>query len=111
MIQTIKRLALLWAFAGAAAAQTPIVVHHIGPLTGVLAGSNQEALDGARMYLDGLNARGGIGGRPLRLEALDDGQDAKRSAQLPATPRHVFGVHATYPRHVGCGCITCPYQD
>lgn len=82
MIQTIKRLALLWAVAGAAAAQNPIVVHHVGPLTGVLAESNKEALDGARMYLDGLNARGGIGGRPLRLEALDDGQDAKRSAEL-----------------------------
>ncbi len=82
MLKTLKRFALSWAVAGAALAQTPIVVHHIGPLTGVLAGSNQEALDGARLYLDALNAKGGVGGRPVKLESLDDAQDAQRAAQL-----------------------------
>jgi branched-chain amino acid transport system substrate-binding protein len=74
-------LALLTA-AGPAAAQTPIVLHHIGPFTGVLAESNQEAITGAKLQLEQINARGGIGGRPLQLTTLDDGQDAKRSAQL-----------------------------
>ncbi|WP_201494290.1 ABC transporter substrate-binding protein [Rubrivivax sp. A210] len=63
-------------------AQAPIVVHHIGPFTGVLAGSNLEAITGARLFLDGLNARGGVGGRPVKLETLDDGQDAKKAAAL-----------------------------
>lgn len=68
--------------ASPAQAQSPIVVHHIGPLTGVLADSNKEALDGARLYLDGFNARGGVQGRPVRLQTLDDGQDPKRTKAL-----------------------------
>jgi branched-chain amino acid transport system substrate-binding protein len=79
-------LAGLWAglllAVAPAAAQSPIVVHHIGPFTGVLASSNQEAMAGARLHLDQVNARGGIGGRPVQLQTLDDGQDPKRSAEL-----------------------------
>ena len=73
----------LWlaAFSGGALAQ-PIVVHHIGPFTGVLAASNKEAIDGANLYFDALNARGGIQGRTLKLETLDDGQDPKRTKEL-----------------------------
>jgi ABC-type branched-subunit amino acid transport system substrate-binding protein len=58
------------------------VVHHIGPLTGVLAASNKESIDGARLYLDAFNARGGAQGRPVQLQTLDDGQDPKRSKEL-----------------------------
>ncbi len=54
-----------------------VVVHHIGPLTGVLAASNQE--DGTQLFLAGFNARGGLRGRPVQLRTLDDGQDPKRS--------------------------------
>ena len=71
----------VWLWAGAAAAQTPIVVHHIGPFTGVLAASNKESIEGARLYLDAFNARGGVQGRPVRLQTLDDGQDPKRSKE------------------------------
>ena len=70
-----------WAVVPAALAQLPVVVHHIGPLTGVLAASNKEATDGARLFLDGYNARGGLQGRPVRLEILDDGQDPKRTKE------------------------------
>lgn len=81
----IRFLLIAWLgllLATGARAQAPIVVHHIGPMTGVLASSNQEALLGARLYLDSLNARGGVGGRPVKLETLDDAQDAKKSAAL-----------------------------
>jgi len=64
------------------AAGTPIVVHHIGPLTGVLAASNGEALAGARLALEAVNEQGGVGGRPVQLQLLDDGQDPKRAAAL-----------------------------
>ena len=63
-------------------AQTPIVVHHIGPFTGVLAASNKESIDGARLFLDAYNARGGVQGRSVQLQTLDDGQDPKRSKEL-----------------------------
>ena len=68
--------------AAGAAAQTPIVVHHIGPLTGVLAASNKESLQGATIFLDALNARGGVQGRPVKIEVLDDAQDPKKSLVL-----------------------------
>ena len=62
--------------------QSPIVVHHIGPFTGVLAASNKESIDGARLFLDAYNARGGVQGRSVQLQTLDDGQDPKRSKEL-----------------------------
>ncbi len=81
----MKVLALLTAglvLALSAAAQTtPIVVHHIGPFTGVLAASNKESIDGAQLFLSALNARGGVQGRPVQLKTLDDGQDPKRSVE------------------------------
>ncbi len=61
---------------------SPIVVHHIGPFTGVLAVSNGEALAATRLYLDAFNASGGVQGRPVRLETADDGQDPKKSKEL-----------------------------
>jgi branched-chain amino acid transport system substrate-binding protein len=61
---------------------TPIVIHHIGPLTGSLAASNKESLAGAQLYLDALNARGGVQNRAVRLALLDDAQDPKRAAEL-----------------------------
>ncbi|MDP1901123.1 MAG: ABC transporter substrate-binding protein [Rubrivivax sp.] len=87
MFRILKGVLAGWLMAAmavmaAAAEGPPIVVHHIGPLTGVLAGSNGEALAGARLYLDHLNARGGIAGRPVRMDALDDAQDAKIAASL-----------------------------
>jgi branched-chain amino acid transport system substrate-binding protein len=77
-------LGLSIGLAGASLAQAgpPLVLHHIGPLTGVLAASNAEALQGARLHLAAVNARGGVGGRRIELQALDDGQDPKRSVAL-----------------------------
>ncbi len=78
----IGLVALGLALCSPARAQQPLVLHHIGPLTGVLAASNAEALQGARLHLDAVNARGGVQGRRVELEALDDAQDPKRSAEL-----------------------------
>ncbi len=69
-------------WACAVLAQSPVVVHHIGPFTGVLAASNKEAIDGAQLFLSGFNSRGGIKGRQVQLKTLDDGQDPKRSKAL-----------------------------
>jgi ABC-type branched-subunit amino acid transport system substrate-binding protein len=83
MFKTIAALLLgSLLVAGPASAQTPIIIHHIGPFTGVLAASNKESVEGAQLYFDALNARGGVQGRPVRLETLDDAQDPKRSVAL-----------------------------
>ena len=82
MHQPALALFAAWIVASAGVwAQTPIVVHHIGPLTGVLAASNKEALEGTRLFLDGFNARGGVHGRPVELQLRDDGQDPKRTKE------------------------------
>ncbi len=75
-------LLLLLAAAAGRAQSPPLVVHHIGPFTGVLAASNKESIDGAQLYLEALNARGGVGGRPVKLQTHDDGQDPKRTKAL-----------------------------
>ncbi len=51
------------------------------PQTGVLAPSNAETTAAARLYFDRLNARGGVHGKPIELVSMDDGQDAKRTAE------------------------------
>jgi ABC-type branched-subunit amino acid transport system substrate-binding protein len=48
-------------------------------LTGAVAASVKEASDGARLYFDAVNARGGIGGQKLALVSLDDQFDPKRA--------------------------------
>jgi len=83
MLKTFLRLlAAALSVSSAAAQNPPIVVHHIGPFTGVLAASNQESIAGANLFLETFNARGGVQGRPVKLETLDDGQDPKRSKAL-----------------------------
>jgi branched-chain amino acid transport system substrate-binding protein len=80
--------ALTLAATGTALAQTAavtdnrVVIHHIGPLTGVLAGSNKEALDGAKLLFDAVNAKGGVAGRQVVLETIDDKQDPKETVRL-----------------------------
>lgn len=69
------------ALSSAHAQDNAIVVHHIGPFTGVLAASNMESIAGARLYLDNFNAKGGVQGRPVKLLTLDDAQDAKKSKE------------------------------
>ena len=60
-----------------------VVLHHVGPLSkSVLAASNQEAIAGAQLYLDRINARGGVNGRKIVLETSDDNQDVKKAEEL-----------------------------
>jgi branched-chain amino acid transport system substrate-binding protein len=75
-------LAATAAISAAIAAGDTTVIQHIGPYTGVLAASNQETVQGATLYLDALNARGGVLGRKVKLETHDDAQDPKRTVEI-----------------------------
>lgn len=48
-------------------------------LTGPLADLGQALHQGAKVYFSALNARGGVNGRPIELEAVDDGYEAPRA--------------------------------
>lgn len=65
--------------------RAPIVIGHSGPFTGPLASTNKEALDVAIRVFEQANARGGIDGRRLVLETLDDAQDTRRAAENTRT--------------------------
>jgi branched-chain amino acid transport system substrate-binding protein len=62
-------------------AQAQIRIGQTAGLTGAVAASVKEATDGARLYFDTINARGGIGGQKLELVSLDDQFDPKRAAE------------------------------
>lgn len=48
-------------------------------VTGPVAGSVKEQISGAQVYLNTVNAAGGINGRKIELVTYDDGFDAKRT--------------------------------
>lgn len=64
--------------AGSSGTATPIAVGSTGPLTGRSASA--DVLRGEQAYLRYVNARGGVNGRRIELELLDDGGDASRAA-------------------------------
>ena len=50
----------------------PIKIGGMFSTTGILAGSGSEALAGAQILIEEVNAAGGINGRPLQLVYADD---------------------------------------
>ena len=79
-------LALLGTRGGVhAQAQAQIRIGQTAGLTGAVAASVIEATEGARLYFDAVNARGGIGGQQLVLVSLDDKFDPKLAAENAKT--------------------------
>lgn len=79
-----KRLALAAALAAGAAvpamAQDSYKVGLSGAMTGPTAGSYAPAIEGLQLYVEQLNASGGIDGREVELIVLDDSGEASRGA-------------------------------
>ena len=61
-------------------AQADIVVGQTIGVTGQVAASVKEALTGARLWLDHVNAQGGIKGEKIQLLTLDDEFDVQKAA-------------------------------
>src|SRR5512147_1868143 len=93
-------LAML-AIPAAAVAQgvTPneIVIGQTSSFSGAIGGEVREQTAGAKLYLDWVNAGGGVNGRRIRLESLDDAFDPKRAAQNARTliAKGVFALFLT----------------
>lgn len=92
---------LAWpAFAQAPAGPDLVVVQSAG-ITGPVAGSVAEMTRGARLFLDSVNAAGGILGRRINLISLDDRFDPKltaenaRKALAENAPLAFFAVRGT----------------
>lgn len=80
-------LALAMAFGSALAAETgispdKILIGQSAGFTGSVAGTVKELTAGAQLYFDHVNAKGGVHGRKIALESMDDGFDPKRSPEV-----------------------------
>lgn len=64
----------------AGAGKEPIRIGQSAGLTGPVAGVVGEQITGAQVYLNSVNAKGGVAARKIELITYDDGFDAKRTA-------------------------------
>lgn len=98
-MQRFVRHFVFWAglaLAGAACAQ--IVIGQTAGFTGPVAAGVKETTDGARLYLDSVNAKGGVNGQPIELVSLDDRFDPKLAAENARkliTERNVVALFLT----------------
>lgn len=71
-----------------------IVLGQSAPFSGPATQLGEQFKRGALLYFDALNARGGIGGRPVELLSLDDGYEPDRCAANTRTliDRGVFAL-------------------
>ena len=61
-------------------AQADIKIGLTGALTGPLAGTYAPAVEGLRLYIEEVNASGGINGESIELILQDDGMEPSRAA-------------------------------
>jgi branched-chain amino acid transport system substrate-binding protein len=65
-----------------AAAEAEVVIGVAGPMSGAFATIGQEMVDGVEAAVADINASGGIGGEPARVEIADDKCDATAGAAV-----------------------------
>lgn len=65
----------------APAVQAQIKVGQTAGFSGPVAAGVKEITDGAKLYLDAVNAKGGIGGQAIELVSMDDKFDPKLAAE------------------------------
>jgi len=72
---------LLAGMAGGSAAYAQILIGQTAGITGTVAASVGEAITGANLVIDAVNARGGIHGEKIHIIRLDDAFDPARAAE------------------------------
>ena len=88
-----------------AADDNRIVVGQTVALTGSISEHGQAVAAGARAYIEGVNAAGGVGGRRIALVTLDDGGDATRAAENTRRLIERDGVVAMFGGVEGGPCV------
>lgn len=81
-MQQWKKWGLLavW-MAGIATAHAQILVGQTAGFTGQVAAGVKEVTDGAKLYLDAVNAKGGVNGQKIELISLDDEFQTKKAGE------------------------------
>ena len=81
LIQSAAGLGLASLGAPVLAQQGKIVLGQSAALSGPAAALGQQFRLGAQLMFERVNARGGINGRPIELQSLDDGYEPERCAE------------------------------
>lgn len=63
------------------ASQAQILMGQTAGFTGVVGAGVKETTEGAKLYLDSINAKGGIAGQKIELVSLDDKFEPKLAAE------------------------------
>ena len=95
LVRSFAILALVGALSAGPAAAQELVIGVIAPLTGGKAEQGAQFKEGAELAVADLNKAGGVLGRQIRLEILDDEglpKNAVAAAQKLAATRGVVGV-------------------
>jgi len=80
---TFGRLLLAPALAlGASVAHADIVIGQVTPLSGPQAVTGKAIRAGVRLYLDAINATGGLRGQRVKLVVRDDAQNPKETVRI-----------------------------
>ena len=77
----MKTLITVLALLASSTAFADLLIGQTAGFTGVVAAGVQETTAGAKLYIDAVNARGGIGGQRIKLVSLDDKFDPKLAAE------------------------------
>ena len=73
IVAAIAALAPVWA-------QAQIVVGQTAGISGIVASGVKETTEGAKLWIDSINAKGGVNGQKIELVSMDDRFDAKLAA-------------------------------
>ena len=84
------------ALAMATAAEAEILVGQTVGVTGTVAATVKESMLGAQLYIDAVNAKGGIKGEKLTILTLDDTFDVKRAVENTRELVEARGVIAMF---------------
>lgn len=80
-MKTLIPLLLLAALTAATGASAQILIGQTAGFTGAVAAGVKEISAGARLYLDAVNADGGIGGQKIELISMDDAFEPGKAAE------------------------------
>jgi ABC-type branched-subunit amino acid transport system substrate-binding protein len=81
LMRALVLASVLGAATAAQAAGAPLVIGQTADFSGPQAAAVKETTAAARAYFDRVNKAGGVNGRPIVLESVDDGFDPKKTVE------------------------------
>lgn len=98
MKNVVGMLAVLAGAWACLSAQAQVVIGQTAGFSGAAAQGVKETADGAKLYLDAVNAKGGVNGQAIELISMDDKFDPKQAAanaQVLITEKNVTALFLT----------------